>query len=169
MPKILYRLRVLWLAISYSSRKTYTANDCGHCTKKTGKVTSHGESHVVSMPLSENGNPDYCLDCIAKMSIQCAWCENSIHIGDPVTLYIPNESFKIPKHAVRYDEDPECLVGCLGWNCASSGADRQGFWMPPGRVARVLSPIEMLMSSKNGGEVIIVTDLSDPNNLGKVI
>lgn len=169
MHKISYYLRVLWLVVSYPFRKTYMANICGHHTKKTGGVTSHGESHTMSMPLSENGSPDYCLDCIAKMSIRCAWCENSIHVGDPVTLYIPQESYKVPEHAVRYDKDECCLVGCLGWNCTQTGADRQGFWMPPGKVARVPSPIEMLMSGGNDGKAVIIRDLSDPNDLGKVI
>lgn len=169
MHKILYLLQVFWIAISNPFRKTYTANVCRHRTKKIGKVVAHGESHIMSMPLSENGNPDYCLDCIAKMSIKCAWCENPIHVGDPVTLYIPNESFKVPEHAVRHDKDERCLVGCLGWNCADSGADRQGFWIPPGKVARVPSPIEVLMSDGGGGRAVIIGDLSNPNDLGKVI
>jgi hypothetical protein len=121
------------------------------------------------MPLSENGNPDYCLDCIAKMSIKCAWCENSIHVGDPVTLFIPKESYKVPEHAVRYDKDERLLIGCLGWNCAGSGIDRQGFWMPPGRVERIPSPIEILLSGESKGKAIIVNDLSNPNDLGKIV
>ncbi len=169
MHKIVYCLRVLWLALSHPFRKTYTANVCGHNTKKAGKITSHGQSRTVSMPLSENGMPDYCFDCIAKMSIRCAWCENSIHVGDPVTLYTPQEPFEVPEYAVRYSKDDRCLVGCLGWNCAETGADRQGFWMPPGTVARVPSPIEMLMSVGSEGRVVIVGDLSDPNDLGKVV
>jgi hypothetical protein len=123
----------------------------------------------MSMPLTGNGNPDYCLKCIAGMSIKCAWCENSIHIGDPVTLYIPEPTYVAPEYAVRFHEDPRCLVGCLGWNCASTGADRQGFWMPPGRVKRIPSPIEMLMSSGDEGKVVIVEDLSDPRDLGKIV
>ncbi len=169
MYKILYCLRVLWLTVSYPFRKTHMANVCGHLTKKAGKVTSHGESYTISMPLSENGNPDHCLDCIAKMSIRCAWCENPIHIGDPITLYIPGESYKVPEHAVRYDKDESRLVGCLSWECADTGADRQGFWMPPGTVARVPSPIEMLMYGGSEGKAIIVGDLSDPRDLGKFV
>lgn len=164
-----YRLRVFLLTISRLFCKTYTANICKHRTKKTGEIVYDDGSCTLSMPLSENGNPDYCLDCITKMSIKCAWCENSIHIGDPVTLYIPQESFKIPEHAVRYDKDERCLVGCLGWDCAQTGADRQGFWMPPGKVTRVPSLIEMLMSSENQGKAVIIRNLSNPSDLGKVI
>lgn len=169
MHTILYYLQVCWLAVSHPFRKTYAANVCGHRTKKTGKVTSRGESYAISMPLSKNGSPDYCLDCIAKMSIGCAWCERSIHIGDPVTLYMPRETFKVPEHAVRYDEDDRFLVGCLGWECAETGADHQGFWMPPGKVARVPSPIETLMLGGDDSKAVIVGDLSDPKHLGKVI
>ncbi len=169
MHKIRFRLRVAWLAITYPFRKTYTASVCGHRTKKVGKITSRGESRTMSMPLSENKKPEYCLACIAKMSIRCAWCENSIHIGHPVTLYIPDESYQVPEGAVRYDEDEQCLVGCLGWNCAVSGADRQGFWMPPGKVLRVPSPIEMLMANGMKGKGVIVGNLSDPNDLGTVV
>lgn len=169
MKKIQYHLQVLWLFLSFPFRKTYTTNICRHRTKKTGRFTSLGEKYTMSMPLSENGNPDYCLSCIEKMSIKCAWCGNPIHVGDPVTLYIPRESYVIPEHAVRYDEDESHLVGCLGWDCAHTGMDRQGFWIPPGKVARVPSPIEIFMSERNEGKVVIIRDLSDPNDLGQVI
>lgn len=169
MQKILYYLWVMWLTVSIPIRKTYTATTCGHQTKKTGKISPDSESSIMSMPLSKNGNPDYCLDCLGKMSIKCAWCKNPIHIGDPVTLYIPEESFEIPKHAVKYHEDERCLVGCLGWDCASSGADRQGFWVPPGKVERVPSPMGLLMSDGNSGRAIIVDDLSNPSDLGRLI
>jgi hypothetical protein len=126
----------------------------------------------MSMPLTEDGNLNYCLDCITKMSIQCAWCEKPIWIGDPVTLYIPENNYTIPKYAVRYDKEPQRLVGCLRQDCGS-GVDRKGFWIPPGKVLRVPSPIEMLLSDsgiRNGENVaVIVYDISDPNNLGKII
>lgn len=169
MNRTLNCLMLIWLVLSWPFRKTYTANVCGHRTKKTGRFVSYGEGCITSMPLSENGNPDYCIDCIGKMSIKCAWCEGSIHIGDPVTLYAPQESFKVPEHAVRYHNDPKCLVGCLRWNCAETGGDRAGFWVPPGKVARVPSPIEMLMAGGSEGNAVVVHDLSDPKNLGKVI
>lgn len=161
MSKIPYILQVCWLAISYLFRKTYTANFCKHRTKKTGLVRSNDERYIMSMSLSGNGNPDYCLDCIAKMAIKCAWCNKSIRIGDPVTLYIPQESYKVPEHAIRHEEDDELyLVGCLDWDCARIIADRAGFWMPPGKVKRVPSPVEMLISQKDENRVIIIEDLS---------
>lgn len=169
MHKMLYHLWSLWLILSHPFRRTYTANVCGHRTKRAGKTASYGQESLNSMALSENGKPDYCLECLAKMAIRCAWCGKPICIGEPVTLYAPKETFRVPKHAVRYDRDERYLVGCLGWNCAATGADRQGFWVPPGKVARVLSPIEMLMLGGNGDGMVIVNDLSDPNDLGEIV
>ncbi len=178
MQKISYHLKVLWLTVSYLFQKNYIANVCGHQTKQEGVVTSQGESYILKMPLADNNHPDYCLDCISKMSVRCAWCEKPINIGHPVTLYLapsPKEGFKIPEGAVRYfennDEGTECLVGCLRFECAVSGADRQGFWIPPGKVARVPSPIELLLSQGNQDKtkMVIVSDLSDPNDLGKFV
>jgi hypothetical protein len=106
------------------------------------------------------------------MSVQCAWCGKTIWIGDPVTLYIPEKNYTIPKYAVRYDEDPQRLVGCLRRDCGSV-VDRKGFWISPGRVFRVFSRIENLLLDvriDNGENVAdIVHDIYDPNNLGKII
>ncbi len=160
------RLKRGALNLSHPFRKTYTANICGHHTKKTGCITPFSETLTMSMPLEENGNPDYCLECIAKMSIHCAWCEAPIDIGDPVTLYTPQEHFLLPEHAVRYHDDPRHFVGCLRWDCADGGIDRAGFWMPPGKVHRVPSPLEMVLTS---GNAVIVNNLHDPNDLGEII
>lgn len=164
---MLYYLKLCWLAMSHPFRETYVANICGHKTKKKGRIVSLGEGHIMDMPLSENGNPDHCLECIAAMSIKCAWCSGPIHIGSPVTLYVPKESFEVPDHAVRFQDDPQCLVGCLGWDCAGSGMDRAGFWYPPGKVYRVPTPMEMALAS--GGRAVIVHDLGNPADIGKVI
>jgi hypothetical protein len=169
MHKLSYYLRLCWLAVTYLLRKTYKANLCGHRTKRTGKLTSHGESHVMKMPLAENDAPDYCLECIGKMSIQCAWCCSSIHINDPITLYGVKDGEVIPDHAVRFQGDPTKFVGCLGWDCAESGGHRAGFWVPPGEVLRVQTPLEILMASGSDGMGVIIHDLGDQRNIGKVI
>lgn len=153
-----YRIKVYWIRFSNFFRKTHIANICGHTTPIKGRITVFEESYTMKMPLSDNGKPDYCLDCIGKMSIRCAWCGNPISIGDPVTLYLLGESERPAEHAVAYKKDPRCFVGCLGWDCANSGADRQGFWMPPGEVERCLSPLELAM--KPGVSMVIVPDLS---------
>lgn len=169
--KIMFHLYVLWLAFTYPIRRTYTANTCGHRTKKTGRIRAHGERIVMSIPLAKNGNPNYCLECIRKMSIRCAWCTHPIHVGDPVTLYLPQDSFEVPTHAVRYHENKDHFVGCLRWGCAHSGIDRQGFWVPPGKVERVPSPLEVMLSANNDHEcsAVIVNDLSNPRDLGTIV
>ena len=62
-----------------------------------------------------------------------------------------------------YNENPLQLVGCLRWECASTGADRMGFWVPPGIVHRVPSAIEMCMQAveKKEEDVIIIIDCLD--------
>jgi hypothetical protein len=163
-----YFLSLIWLFVSHRFRKSYKANICGHQTKKKGRITSFGESYIMEMPLQENGNPDYCLECIAKMAIKCAWCGQPIHIGSPVTLYAPREKdHKMPECAVRYKEGEPYFVGCLRWDCADSGMDRQGFWVPPGEVERVPSPLEIMLAPGNEGKGVIISDLSNPNDLGK--
>ena len=139
-----HRLRVLLLITTRIFRKTYMANTCGHRTKRTGEIRALGEEYIISMPLEKNGNPAYCLDCIATMSIRCAHCGKPIHIGEPITLY--GAFAHVPEGAVRYHlNNRSYVVGCLRWGCADSGADRQGFWTIPGRVERVPTAIKMVM------------------------
>ncbi|NTW88760.1 MAG: hypothetical protein HGB26_06475, partial [Desulfobulbaceae bacterium] len=121
------------------------------------RVHAYGGSCKTRLPFENNHTP-YCHACIKKMAIRCAWCGKPIFIGDPVTLYSPSKGFEIPEYAVRYSEDPLRLVGCLRWDCADSGIDRSGFWMPPGEVMRVMSPIEQVLAT---GTAAIVSDVND--------
>jgi len=108
------------------------------------------------MPLANNGHPDYCLKCIGKMSIRCVWCGRTILIGSPITLLTPLESFNVPDYAVKYGEGKiSAYVGCLGWDCADTGADLAGYWMPPGVVTRVQSPSEIVLQT---GKLVMVGD-----------
>ena len=155
-----------WVGITNPFRQTLTATVCGHETKQKGPIIAFGKISLMSMPVDKNGHTEYCLSCIGKMSIRCAWCGESIRIGNAVTLYMPtNESFIPPEYAVRYKGDERCFVGCLRWNCADSGADMCGHWMPPGEVERCLSPIELAL----GGNMVIVPDLSQyPNGVSVI-
>lgn len=133
---------------------------CGHQTKLEDKVSAFGETTITIIKPDEDGKVEYCHRCLEKMAIQCAWCGKAIFIGDPVTLYTPvNKDFAISPHAVIFSKDPLQLVGCLRWDCAESGVDRAGFWLPPGQVYRVPTPLEMVMSGKK--EMLIVNDLFD--------
>src|SRR3990172_973724 len=160
-------------------RTIYMMEKCGHTTAIKGPISAFGESIIISMPPKENGSVKYCLACIEKMTIRCAWCGKPIFIGDPITLYVPASHFTVPDYAVPYtEEDPRRIdpvsikeparyVGCLGWECALSGVDRVGFWYPPGKVKRVPSPLEIALGS--GGKAIIVNDLSNPNDTGTIV
>lgn len=160
MRSVLFALAKVWIFLTGIFRKTHTANKCSHKTKRKGFMKVGENGTIMSMPLTENGSPDYCLDCIGKLSIKCAWCGNDIAIGDPVTLYSPTESFVVPDHAVPYTEGgSKALVGCLGWECAMTGADRAGFWLPgedgKGRVHRVPTGIEILMRNPNAAALVV--------------
>lgn len=134
--------------------------DCGHISPRRKIISVFGEKH----PLSFKGkdNPELCPDCWAGMAIKCAWCGKPIMPFDPITLYSPKnpDSFEIPEHAAIYSENPLRLVGCLRWKgcCPFSYLYRSGFWVPPGKVERVLSPIEKCLLNS---EVTITEDISD--------
>jgi hypothetical protein len=103
------------------------------------------------------------------MAIRCAWCGNVIFIGDPITLYTPaKKDFSIPEYAKIYTDKPLRIVGCLRWDCAETGADRAGFWMPPGKVHRMPTAFEKLMSNDGKG-IIICENLTDPTKSMEII
>ncbi len=104
------------------------------------------------------------------MAIKCAWCGGVIFIGDPITLYSPRDKDRqMPDYAILHSKEHNSYVGCLRWECAETGADRAGFWYPPGKIMRVPSPLEMAFRQAQNGEdgVIIVGDLSDPKEAMK--
>lgn len=155
----------LWLFVSYPFRTTYTASVCGHQTKLVGVINDGKEDCLMRMQVAESERPEYCLKCVGEMSIQCAWCGEPIVIGEPITLYVPRDGTGIPAPArvVPYIENGQmAYVGCLGWGCADSGADVCGRWMPPGKVERVPSPIEMMLASHANGRpcAIVVPNIS---------
>ncbi len=122
-------LRDLLINLGRLSLRRYTATKCGHRTKRTGIVSAFGRTITTKMPINKNGSVDYCLDCIGKMAIKCAWCGNPIFIGTAVTIGLPVNDFKVPKYAVAYKKNPPQFVGCFSWNCADVGAGQAGFWM----------------------------------------
>ncbi|MDK2899472.1 MAG: hypothetical protein PWQ10_659 [Patescibacteria group bacterium] len=130
---------------------SYTATKCKHRTKRKGNVSAFGETTSTTMPINEDDSVDYCLECIGKMAIRCAWCGKTIFIGDPVTLYIANKS-NMPDYAMIYSESSTELskvIGCLRPSCADTGGDISGFWMPSedgkGHVHRIKSVYEIIL------------------------
>lgn len=155
---IKYKLLAAWITATAPLRRTHTANVCGHKTKRYGFMQCLGETSVMRMPLQDNGQPDYCLDCVGKMGIRCTWCGGLITIGSPVTLLVPLKSFAVPEYAVRHIENGvTSFVGCLSSRCADV-FDICGYWVPPGKVMRVPSPIELCLGT---GDVVLVGDVSN--------
>lgn len=150
-------LRKIWRKI-FGPKKILA--QCGHETKLQDEVSAFGQTTVTTITPHKDGKVEYCHRCLEKMAICCAWCGKPIFIGDPVTLYTRrNKDFVIPSCAIIFAHDPLQLVGCLRWNCAESGADRAGFWLPPGQVYRVPTPLEIVMSGEK--EILAVNNLSD--------
>ncbi|MCU0660311.1 MAG: hypothetical protein MUD00_01725 [Candidatus Pacebacteria bacterium] len=133
--------------------KMYIA-ECGHVSKIHDEVRAFGRLIKTRVPLKD-GKIEYCHACLAKMAIQCAWCKSPIFIGDMITLYSPvSKDFKIPGHAKVYSENPLQLVGCQCSDCTESGADYCGVWVPPGKVERFPSALEI--AAITGQPVIVI-------------
>ncbi len=95
------------------------------------------------------------------MAVQCAWCPNLVFIGDPITLYSPRDYSRIPaERAIVFSIEPLRYVGCLGWNCALTGADKAGFWLPDenghGYVKRVPTAFEEMLGGALSGSIEVV-------------
>lgn len=166
--------------------REFTATICDHTTRRTGTVTAFGETVTTTMPRNATGSTDYCLDCIAAMTVRCAWCGGPIFVGDAITLYTPqsDKDFErvpsaqldlpfvfdkelgcmVPAHVVVYQRKPLQLVGCMRWRCADSATDRAGFWVSGkdgrGEVHRVRTAYEELINAERG--FVVVGDISDP-------
>jgi hypothetical protein len=151
--KLKYNVAKIGIALT---KKKIVAG-CGHKTRQKDILTAFGKTILMKIPLDKDGSTSHCHQCLEKMTIQCAWFGLPIFIGDPVTLYsLADKDMEMPNYAVPYKNN--AFVGCLRWECAESGADRMGFWYPPGQVHRVLSPLEQCLQS---GEMVIVGDLGD--------
>lgn len=156
-------LWLLYKALKFRKTKIKLYNfKCGHRSVLVKEVEAHGEKQTAR---TDTQHLEYCPECLARMAIKCAWCGNVIWPGEPITLYSPSKKdFQVPDGAVVYSKEPLLLVGCLGWNCAETGGDRSGFWVPPGKVHRVASMFEMLMG-QGSPEILICNNLSDPKNI----
>lgn len=154
--RVLFVLQAVMVTVSIPFQKIYIANICRHKTRKKGFMHNGKSTSIMEMPLASNGHPDYCLECIGKMSIRCAWCSEPIVIGEPITLEFPHEEFRVPDYAVKHGEGKEqTLVGCLRWDCADTLVTMCGQWMPPGIVKRVPSPLGIALQT---GSAMMVDD-----------
>ena len=155
----MYWLKLKWCWIKSLWYKffgqSYYAKICGHTAKLFTRVKVLEEGAYLTL----KPGFDYCPDCLSKMAIRCAWCGRSIVAGEPITLYSPSDKNSvIPAWAVVYSKKPLRLVGCMRFDCADSGIDRSGFWVEPGKVYRVASPMEQCLAAN---DVVICNDLRD--------
>ncbi len=142
---VLTTAAIWWVIVTNHFRETYHANKCGHITKLKGLMYDGIKKVIWRLPLSDNGNPNYCLDCVGDMSILCAWCNQPITVGSLVTLYEYDRNFIIPRHAIHCGT---ALVGCLRQNCTHKKEDVRGVWvhgkvkkLSPSRRSRLLKKI----------------------------
>lgn len=141
------------------------ATVCKHNTRMAGKVRAFGESRVIEVPVHMNGDRDYCLDCLSRMTILCAWCRKPIFIGDPIMLNAPDPEgeFLPPEAVVHNGQFVGCIRCCL--RCAESGEGPDGFWMPgadgKGKVEEVKTLAETLLDTKIPPGGIRIMSLSE--------
>lgn len=105
--------RAAMLGISSIFRPTFVATICGHETKKEGTVRVFGKNEILSIPVDEEGHTPYCLDCVGRMAIRCALCDEVIYVGEVVALCEVRCLDVLPKHAVRYKWDERYALCCL--------------------------------------------------------
>lgn len=144
---------------------------CGHPVPQTrGTVTAFGVSRACVVPRLLDGRLSFCHDCIGSMTIRCAWCGKPIFLGDMVTLRSAGGRRRdqtIPDHAVILNAKARILVGCPRPECADTGSDYAGFWVPTmekrsdrwiGGVQPFPSAIEMATESEER-ELVSIDDL----------
>lgn len=140
------------------SGEELVAGVCGHKTFERAVVSIYGNEITLKL-LEGDIDPGYCLDCMIEASILCAWCKNIIMPDDPVTLYTANKDFIPPRGSKSfvYAENHELVevtdhsscksgvvfAGCL--ECCNCAADRVGFWVRPGKILTVMSPLRVAL------------------------
>jgi hypothetical protein len=132
--------------VEYNKPKKHLAH-CGHECSQNETMTAFGET-IESYVSTSEGYIKYCHKCLEKMAILCPWCNRPIFIGDAITLHTPNNTnFVISEGVEVYQKDPLQLIGCQRSDCAKSMSDYCGQWIPPGKVWRYQSAIEVAISN----------------------
>lgn len=104
---------------------------CGHETYLKDVVIYNEIPKIITIGIEK---PSHCHQCLQKMTIRCACCGNPIFIGDRITINSPQNTYVIPKYAVKHNTYPTGLIGCTRISCCDMLGEMIGFWLPPGKV-----------------------------------
>ncbi len=122
-------MRLLKRILGFMGLPVFKATKCGHFTKNKGFVSAFGETITTKMPVQSDGSYEWCLSCIEKMAIKCAWCNKGIMIGDIVTVSAIDSHPHLHKNLVFVKEETEALLGCLRESCGLA-SEAGGRWIP---------------------------------------
>lgn len=153
----------------FRRKPALTARFCCHqVSEATGRVEAFDDYTETTMPKNADGGFDFCHACLGQMAIRCWICDRTIFVGDPITLYVPSDPFRwIPPHAAIYSLEHMEIVGCGRTDCAESGVDYRGNWVPSktqregrwvGGVQRRVDLLQQML--ENGEREIVINDLS---------
>ncbi|HWH07234.1 MAG TPA: hypothetical protein VNU47_01770 [Candidatus Paceibacterota bacterium] len=169
----LFKKKGQGLPITTMFSKQSVARFCCHAVASAeGRVEAFDDHTVTTMPRNEQGGYDFCHACLGKMAIRCGWCERAIFIGDPVTLYMPSHPYVWFSPDVTFMSfDNQTVVGCGRTDCAHTGADYAGFWVPAGvkREGRWIAGVKPMISiyqtvlATNGA--VVANDVSDMSEM----
>ena len=98
---------------------------CGHKKTAEGEVKAFGDTMTQVMPRDLKKKHIICPACLAKKAICCAWCGQTIFVGEPVTLFAATKGGIEPKpDSLMYGGDR--LVGCLRPKCKQPNVSAVG-------------------------------------------
>ena len=92
---------------------------------------SWSEHSFINLSRNADGSVDWCLDCVAQMTIRCGlpMCERPIFVGHPVIAYCITREMELSPHATVVGVNPRFVLGCTYLECARSGRGRTGYWV----------------------------------------
>lgn len=136
---------------------------CGHKTRDSLLAKALGEDpRIKDILLNEKGRIRYCHKCLEKMAIRCAWCGETILIGEPITLYSPAFGSEMPDFAVEEDARtlPRNFIGCFRDRCVVPGETMDGILIPPGKARRIEKPFDpkKRLKEEEECEIVILND-----------
>ena len=136
-------LRFLNWLLGFFLRKKYLFK-CGHFGRLKTKVTIFGKVGDYVIHTDEVGE-HVCVDCFKKMVIRCPWCSRPIFPGDEVTSGPLPSGVDLHRSivVVERQEMGHRAIGCNNWHCAKNGRIRVGVWVEPGKLEKIVQPLNL--------------------------